>query len=51
MWRLRWSAFCRTRLEGHLTSLGVDTLVLAGLNYPTARGRRSPMPTSATTAS
>lgn len=30
----RWSAFSRTRLHEHLTSLGVDTLVLAGLNYP-----------------
>ncbi len=34
MWKPRWSAFYRTRLHEHLTSLGVDTVVIAGLNYP-----------------
>lgn len=30
----RWSAFYRTLLHEHLAGLGVDTLVVAGLNYP-----------------
>lgn len=30
----RWSAFFRTRLDGHLRALGVDTLVVAGCNFP-----------------
>ncbi len=34
MWKPRWSAFHRTRLHEHLTGLGVDTLVVAGCNFP-----------------
>ncbi len=34
MFKPRWSAFHRTPLEAHLTSLGVDTVVLAGCNFP-----------------
>lgn len=34
MWKPRWSAFYRTRLDDHLQGLGVDTLVVAGCNFP-----------------
>ncbi|MFC4605187.1 cysteine hydrolase family protein [Rhodococcus kronopolitis] len=34
LFKPRWSAFHRTRLEGHLAGLGVDTVVVAGCNYP-----------------
>lgn len=34
MFKPRWSAFHRTPLHTHLTSLGVDTVVLAGCNFP-----------------
>ena len=34
MWKPRWGAFHRTRLEEHLRALGVTTVVLAGCNYP-----------------
>lgn len=34
MWKPRWSAFHRTPLEQHLSALGVDTLVVAGCNFP-----------------
>jgi nicotinamidase-related amidase len=30
----RWSAFFRTRLDGQLQALGVDTIIIAGCNYP-----------------
>ena len=30
----RWGAFFRTPLESHLATLGVDTLVFAGCNFP-----------------
>jgi len=30
----RWSAFHRTQLEAYLTGRGVDTVVLAGCNFP-----------------
>lgn len=29
-----WSAFHRTPLDDHLSTLGVDTIVLAGCNFP-----------------
>ena len=34
MFKPRWSAFHRTALEAHLAALGVDTVVLAGCNFP-----------------
>jgi nicotinamidase-related amidase len=34
IWKPRWSAFYRTPLEGHLTTAGVTTTVVAGCNYP-----------------
>lgn len=34
MWKPRWSAFYRTSLEDHLRQLGVDTVVVAGCNFP-----------------
>jgi nicotinamidase-related amidase len=34
MWKPRWSAFYRTPIHEHLTDLGVNTVVLAGCNYP-----------------
>ncbi|WP_107983827.1 isochorismatase family cysteine hydrolase [Rhodococcus sp. OK519] len=34
MWKPRWSAFHRTRLDAHLIDLGVDTVVVAGCNLP-----------------
>ncbi|HOK07406.1 MAG TPA: isochorismatase family cysteine hydrolase [Syntrophales bacterium] len=34
IYKPRWGAFYRTRLEEHLRSLGIDTIVVAGCNYP-----------------
>ena len=34
IWKPRWSAFYRTPLHDHLTSLKANTLIVAGLNYP-----------------
>lgn len=34
MWKPRWGAFHRTRLDEHLRGLGVTTVVLSGCNYP-----------------
>jgi nicotinamidase-related amidase len=34
IWKPRWSAFHRTRLHSHLTGMGVDTIVVAGCNFP-----------------
>lgn len=34
MWKPRWSAFYRTPLDDHLQHLGVDTVVVAGCNFP-----------------
>lgn len=34
MYKSRWGAFHRTTLPEHLHALGVDTLVVAGANYP-----------------
>jgi nicotinamidase-related amidase len=34
MYKPRWGAFYRTRLEDHLQDLDVSTLVLCGCNYP-----------------
>jgi nicotinamidase-related amidase len=34
MWKPRWSAFHRTPLDDHLRRLGIDTVVLAGCNFP-----------------
>lgn len=34
MWKPRWGAFHRTPLDGHLQRLGVDTVVVAGCNFP-----------------
>ena len=34
LWKPRWNAFHRTSLDAHLTGLGVDTVVVAGCNYP-----------------
>lgn len=36
----RWSAFHRMALDDWLVELGCDTVVVAGCNLPTARGRR-----------
>ncbi|KXO91875.1 cysteine hydrolase [Tsukamurella pulmonis] len=34
LFKPRWSAFHRTRLDEHLRALGVDTVVVAGCNLP-----------------
>ena len=34
MWKPRWSAFHRTPLDDHLRDLAVDTVVVAGCNFP-----------------
>ncbi len=34
IYKPRWSAFYRTRLDGHLRALDVDTVVIAGCNFP-----------------
>lgn len=34
MYKPRWGAFYRTRLEEHLHDLGVETVVVAGCNWP-----------------
>lgn len=34
IYKPRWGAFYRTRLQQHLEALGVSTIVLAGCNYP-----------------
>lgn len=34
MWKPRWGAFHRTPLDAHLRRLGVDTIVIAGCNFP-----------------
>ena len=34
IWKPRWGAFHRTRLDQHLRGLGVTTVVIAGCNYP-----------------
>jgi nicotinamidase-related amidase len=34
MYKPRWGAFYRTRLEEHIRRLAVDTLVIAGCNFP-----------------
>ncbi|WP_031938897.1 cysteine hydrolase family protein [Prescottella defluvii] len=34
MWKPRWSAFHRARLDEHLSGLDVDTVVVAGCNFP-----------------
>jgi nicotinamidase-related amidase len=34
MWKPRWSAFYRTPLDDHLRDLGIDTVVVAGCNFP-----------------
>lgn len=34
LWKPRWSAFHRTPLHEHLSGLGVDTVVVAGCNFP-----------------
>ena len=34
MYKPRWGAFFGTSLEGHLLSLGVNTLAFAGCNFP-----------------
>lgn len=34
LFKPRWSAFHRTELESHLRERGVDTVVVAGCNYP-----------------
>jgi nicotinamidase-related amidase len=34
IYKPRWSAFFRTRLEEHLRTLGVNTVVVCGLNFP-----------------
>jgi nicotinamidase-related amidase len=34
IYKPRWGAFFQTPLETHLASLGVDTLVFAGANFP-----------------
>jgi nicotinamidase-related amidase len=34
IYKPRWGAFYRTVLQQHLESLGVNTIVLAGCNYP-----------------
>jgi nicotinamidase-related amidase len=34
MYKPRWDAFYRTPLESHLRSLGVNTIVVVGCNFP-----------------
>lgn len=34
MWKPRWSAFFRTPLQQHLGGLDIDTVVIAGCNFP-----------------
>lgn len=34
LWKPRWSAFHRTDLDARLRELGVDTVVVAGCNFP-----------------
>jgi len=34
IYKPRWGAFYATRLESHLRSLGVDTMVICGCNFP-----------------
>lgn len=34
LWKPRWSAFHRTGLGDHLAAAGVDTVVVAGCNFP-----------------
>lgn len=34
LYKPRWGAFYRTRLEEHLRALGVDTVVFVGCNFP-----------------
>lgn len=34
LWKPRWSAFHRTNLDALLSVLGVDTVVVAGCNFP-----------------
>ena len=34
IYKSRWGAFYRTRLQEHLDALGISTIVLAGCNYP-----------------
>jgi nicotinamidase-related amidase len=34
MYKPRWGAFFQTRLQEHLTSAGVNTVVLCGFNFP-----------------
>ena len=34
MYKPRWGAFYRTELESHLHSLGVETVVVVGCNFP-----------------
>ncbi len=34
MYKPRWGVFFETSLDEHLATLGVDTIVLCGCNYP-----------------
>jgi nicotinamidase-related amidase len=34
MYKSRWGAFYKTGLESHLHSLGIDTIVVCGCNFP-----------------
>jgi nicotinamidase-related amidase len=34
LYKSRWGAFYQTRLQHHLSSLGITTIVLTGCNYP-----------------
>ncbi|MDH6280031.1 cysteine hydrolase family protein [Prescottella agglutinans] len=34
MWKPRWSAFHRTELDAHLQRAAIDTVVVAGCNFP-----------------
>lgn len=34
LWKPRWSAFFRTPLDAHLRTRNVDTVVIAGCNFP-----------------
>jgi nicotinamidase-related amidase len=34
MYKPRWGAFYKTPLEGHLSALGVDTVIVCGCNFP-----------------
>ncbi|MGH9976436.1 MAG: cysteine hydrolase family protein [Nitrososphaeraceae archaeon] len=34
MYKPRWGAFYRTHLEEHLLSLGINTVIIAGCNFP-----------------